>query len=187
MKSSDFPAARYLWPGETLFPMRSTVDGSGFSENPPARAPNVLNRGGERTGGERRESWGPVERSGPRKLKDMVTQGLGASVTGNISPYFLGIFICGHPFSSEWFSVASVIEGCICEMAAGLAASLHFGTPPVPTSFPLVSQLRPPWAVTQATPLLGAPTKSHNRHDLCKSRLLCQFDAKGATEGSHEG
>lgn len=163
------------------------MDGSGFSENPPARAPNVLNRGGERTGGERRESWGPVERSGPRKLKDMVTQGLGASVTGNISPYFLGIFICGHPFSSEWFSVASVIEGCICEMAAGLAASLHFGTPPVPTSFPLVSQLRPPWVVTQATPLLGAPTKSHNRHDLCKSRLLCQFDAKGATEGSHEG
>ena len=55
----------------------------------------------------------------------------GVSVTDDILRYFVCMSTCGHPFPSGWFPEVSVIM-----TIAGLAASLNFGTPPFPLSFP---------------------------------------------------
>ena len=52
-------------------------------------------------------------------------------MTDDILRYFVCMSNCGHPFPSGWFPEVSVIM-----TIAGLAASLNFGTPPFPLSFP---------------------------------------------------
>ena len=52
-------------------------------------------------------------------------------MTDDILRYFVCMSTCGHPFPLGWFPEVSVIM-----TIAGLAASLNFGTPRLPPSFP---------------------------------------------------
>lgn len=70
------------------------------------------------------------------------------------------------------------MEGCSYGTVAVLPAALYFGTPLAPTSFLLVSQLKPPAMAMQAAPLHEVPTKSCNMHNLHNNHYYASLTQK---------